>query len=94
MTIYYGIRLNTGHRLALVKSFVLVLKGDPGCNESVQAARIAEKYGYSHLSYEELLKSEMDGQSHRSKDLKEAEGDETALDVRIALQKCQSCTCS
>lgn len=60
------------------------MKGDPSCDESVQAARIAEKYGYAHISYEELLKSETQEHSHRSTDLKGAEGDQTASDVCIS----------
>ena len=48
--------------------FVYVI-GGPGCGKGTQCKRIVEKYGYTHLSIGDLLRSEVKSGSERGEKL-------------------------
>nr|XP_060629738.1 adenylate kinase isoenzyme 5 [Anolis sagrei ordinatus] len=54
------------------KSYIIFVIGGPGSGKGTQCEKLAQKYGFTHLSTEELIQREMSSLAERSKILKDA----------------------
>ena len=60
---------------------VIFILGGPGSGKETQCEKIVKKYGYNHLSYDDLFKTEMTRESRRSQTLKEYMEDRSLVPI-------------